>query len=168
MRAKPTPTAVRKEFRDNEIIISKTDLKGKITYGNRIFIELSGYEESELYMAPHNIIRHPDMPKIVFKTLWDGVQAGREVPAYVKNMSKDGGFYWVLAFVTPSFNENGKIIGYHSMRIKPKESAIEIIKPLYANLLLLEKQGGIEASSATLAEILKKEGKSYEEFILSI
>lgn len=90
-----TPTRNERVMREDDFIVSKTDLKGRITYGNEIFIEFSGYTEQELLGSQHNIIRHPDMPRAAFKLAWDTIQAGREFFAYVKNMSKDGGFYSV-------------------------------------------------------------------------
>ena len=99
-------------MREDDFLVSKTDLKGRITYGNRIFIEFSGYSEAELLGAQHNIVRHPDMPRGVFKFLWDTLQAKQECFAYVKNRSKDGGFYWVFANVTPSYAADGKVDGY--------------------------------------------------------
>jgi len=168
MRPKAHPTNNEKHFLENEIIVSKTDTKGKITYGNEIFIKISGYKEEELLGAPHSILRHPDMPKIIFKLLWDTIQSGEEINAYVKNLSKDGSFYWVLANVTPSFDKKGKIIGYFSVRRVPSKNALEIIKPLYAKLLSLEKGGGMNASLQYINEILQNKGVSYEEFVLSI
>ena len=98
-------------FNENEIIVSKTDLKGRITYGNEVFIKLSGYEERELLGKPHNIVRHPQMPKCIFKLLWERIQSGEEIFAYVVNQAKNGDHYWVFANVTTSFDNNGKIIG---------------------------------------------------------
>ncbi len=100
-------------FNENEIIVSKTDLKGRITYGNEVFIKLSGYEEHELLGKPHNIVRHKEMPKCIFKLLWERIQSGEEIFAYVVNQAKNGDHYWVFANVTPSFDNNGKIIGYY-------------------------------------------------------
>ena len=156
-----------KHFLTNEVIVSKTDTKGRITYGNDIFIKISGYSEHELLGAPHNILRHPDMPRVIFKLLWETIQAGEEINAYVKNLSKDGSYYWVLANVTPSFDENNRIIGYFSVRRVPSKDALEIIKPLYSHLLSLEKSGGMDASMKHLNELLTSKGVSYEEFILS-
>lgn len=150
------------------LIVSKTDLKGKITYCNELFIEMSRFEEHELLGQPHNIIRHPDMPRIIFKLLWDTIQSGREINAYVKNMAKDGAYYWVIANVTPSFDRHDKIIGYFSVRREPTKEARAVIEPLYRELLELEKQGGMEASKAHLDKILKEKELSYEEFILSL
>ena len=165
---KPKPNLKERRFPENEIIISKTDLKGKILYGNRIFIELSGYTEKELLGKPHNIVRHPDMPKVIFKFLWDSVKNGKEIIAYVKNLSKDGSFYWVKAFVTPSFNGKGEIVGYHSARLKPTEAAKESVSALYKELLEVEQREGIEKSQERLEQVLAQKGVSYEEFISSL
>ncbi|QKF57225.1 PAS sensor-containing signal transduction protein [Campylobacter ornithocola] len=129
---------------------------------------LSGYKESELLGKPHNIIRHPDMPKVVFEILWESIKNKKEVIAYVKNLSKDGSFYWVLAFVTPSFDSNGEVMGYHSMRLNPKKEAIEKIEKIYKELLLEEQKGGQKASRKLLNNILNSKGMSYEELVLSI
>lgn len=165
---KPKPNLQERQFPENEIIISKTDLKGKILYGNRIFIELSGYTEKELLGKPHNIVRHPDMPKVIFKFLWDSVKNGKEIIAYVKNLSKDGSFYWVKAFVTPSFNGKGEIVGYHSVRLKPTETAKESVSALYKELLEVEQREGVEKSQERLEQVLAQKGVSYEEFISSL
>jgi PAS domain S-box-containing protein len=154
-------------FGDEEFIVSKTNLDGKITYGNSLFIQMSGYSELELIDHPHNILRHPDMPAVVFKLLWNQIRSGKEIFAYVKNKTKSGDFYWVFAHVTPSFDSNRKISNYHSVRRKPTTKALEIIKPLYASLLQKEKNSGIPASEEMLAQILKEKGVSYDEFILS-
>jgi len=94
MSTRPQPTLQEKVLGEDDFIVSKTDLKGLITYGNRTFIQMSGYSEAELLGAPHNILRHPDMPRVVFKLLWDTIQAQQEICAYVKNLAKDGSFYW--------------------------------------------------------------------------
>ncbi len=155
-------------FSENEMIVSKTDIKGKITYGNYLFLKMAGYEESEIIGAPHNIIRHPDMPKVIFKLLWEYITKGNEVYAYVVNKSKNGDYYWVFVNITASYNEKGKIIGYYSVRRKPTQQAMSIIKPLYKQLISAEKKGGIEASSQILNELVKKSGGRYDKFILSI
>ena len=155
-------------FNENEIIVSKTDLKGRITYGNEVFIKLSGYEERELLGKPHNIVRHPQMPKCIFKLLWERIQSGEEIFAYVVNQAKNGDHYWVFANVTPSFDNNGKIIGYYSVRRKPKSDALKTIEALYATLLNAEKSSGVNASVKYLEETLFSKGKNYDEFILSL
>jgi PAS domain S-box-containing protein len=167
-----TPTSVEKVMREDDFIVSKTDLKGRLTYGNRIFIEYSGYSEAELLGSQHNIIRHPDMPRAVFKLLWDTIASGHECFAYVKNMARDGSFYWVLANVTPSYDLEGRMIGYLSVRRKPKPEAVKVVDGLYKSMLAAEKQAGardaIAASSKILADLLTSKGMSYEEFVLSL
>lgn len=155
-------------FNENEFIISKTDLNGKLTYGNLLFIEMSGYSEKELLGKPHNILRHEDMPAIIFKLLWSHIKEGKEIFAYVKNKTKKGDFYWVFAHVTASFNDVGQITNYHSVRRKPSGNALNIIKPLYATLLQKERNGGIQASETVLNQLLIDKGLSYDEFILAI
>ncbi|QFR50039.1 PAS domain-containing protein [Sulfurimonas lithotrophica] len=154
-------------FNDDTLLVTKTDLKGKITYANRAFIDIVKMDESELIGKAHNIIRHPDMPKAIFKLLWDYLKDSKEINAYVKNICKDGSYYWVFANVTPSYFED-KIVGYHSARRKPKQEALDIIKPLYKTLLDLEKQKGIEASLNKIQEILDEKGMEYDEFIISL
>lgn len=166
------PTQVERTMREGDFIVSKTDLKGRITYGNRIFIEFSGYSEAELLGAQHNIIRHPDMPRGVFKFLWDTLEAEEECFAYVKNMSKDGGFYWVFANVTPSYDPSGRVTGYFSVRRKPKREAIAVMEDIYRTMLAEEQKAGprdaMAASLGWLTGVLGEKKVSYEEFILSL
>jgi len=160
------PTKNEKQFSQTELLVTKTDTKGKITYANKGFMNIVGMSEKELLGQPHNIIRHPDMPKIIFKLLWTYLQDKKEIHAYVKNICSDGSFYWVMANVTPSLLE-GKVVGYHSSRRKPTEEAMRIIKPLYEKLLRAEKQGGMAASEKILNDLLNEKGVEYDEFILS-
>jgi len=161
-------SAYEKVMQEDDFIVSKTDTKGKITYCNEIFMDMAGATEAELLGKPHNIIRHPDMPKAVFKLLWDTVQNGEEIFAYVKNKSFDGGYYWVYAYVTPSYDERGNIIGYYSVRIKPNPKALEVIKGVYEKMLSLESSRGVDASTKYLMDLLKEKGVSYDEFIINI
>lgn len=156
------------EMQKNDFIVSKTDLKGRITYVNKIFMKMAEYTEEELLGKPHNIIRHPDMPKAVFKLLWDQISKKEEIFAYVINKTKNGNAYWVYANVTASLDENGKVVGYYSVRRRPNPKALEIIKPLYAKMVEAEKTGGIEASSKILTDLLTEKGVSYDELIISI
>ena len=172
MRTRPTPTLVERVMREDDFIVSKTDTKGIITYGNRTFIEFAGYSSEELICTNHNIIRHPDMPRGAFKLLWDTVSNGREFNAYVKNLSKDGGFYWVFANITPDFDEKGQIVGYFSVRRKPRASAIRTISEVYRLMCAEEHRiggkEGMAASIALLTKILEDKGMSYEELVFSI
>ncbi len=172
MKQPITPTSVEKVMREDDFIVSKTDLKGRIVYGNRIFIEFSGYSEKELLGTQHNISRHPDMLRAVFKLLWDTIQDKRECNAYVKNMAKDGGFYWVFANITPSFDKDGNVIGFFSVRRKPKASAVKTVSDLYRSMLGAEQRAGardaITASTSILTNLLAEKGLSYDELVLAI
>ena len=159
---------MERKMNDNDFIVSKTDLKGKITYCNRIFMDMAEYDEEELLGQPHNIIRHPDMPKAVFKLLWDRIQNKEEVFAYVVNRTKNNNEYWVFANVTASLDVRGNIIGYYSVRRKPNPKAIDIIKPIYAKMLQAEKNSGVEASLKILTDLLEEKGMSYDELIIAI
>ena len=123
---------------DKDFIVSKTDKKGLITYANKKFIEISGYSEEELLGQPHNIVRHPDMPKAIFKGLWDTIEKGKDWRAIIKNLCKDGGFYWVDARITPSYKDN-VIVGYMSIRCKPNLEQIEEAASLYKKMIATEK-----------------------------
>jgi len=166
-------TGVERHFEDNELIVSKTDLKGRITYANDVFIRIADYTEQELVDAPHSILRHPGMPRCVFKLLWDVVQDGREIFAYVVNRSKNGDHYWVFAHVTPTFGSDGKIIGYHSNRRVPKRDALAKIEPIYQQLLAVEnatpdRKNGLAKSTEVLHALLKDVGQTYEQFVFSV
>jgi len=143
-----------KVMSDNDFIVSKTDIKGYITYCNRIFVDMAGWSRFELIGANHNIIRHPHMPKLAFKILWDLVQSKKEFFGFVKNLRKDGGFYWVFAYITPDLDKNGNIIGHSSFRKKPSQKGIETLEPIYRKLVEAEKSGGIQASYELLKETL--------------
>ena len=161
-------------FGADEIIVSKTDLKGRITYANRLFITLADLDEARCIGAPHSIVRHGDMPRSVFQLLWDTIQDGQEIFAYVKNQSLNGDYYWVYAHVTPTLNSAGGIIGYHSTRRSPDRDVLQQkIMPLYEKLLRAEqaaanRKDGQRKGAALLCDILKAEGKSYDEFVLTL
>ena len=168
------PSGVERFFREDEVIVSKTDLKGRLTYVNRVFINLSGYQEPELLGAPHSLIRHPDMPRSVFKLLWDTLGAGREIFAYVVNMSKNGDHYWVLAHVTPSFDKNGQVVGYHSNRRMPDRDVLNsTIIPLYKTILAEEgrhknAKEGMNKGFEMLLDVVKQKGMNYDELIFAL
>jgi len=167
-----TPVDEAISFGEEEIIVSKTDLKGKLVYANDVFCRVAEMTTRDVIGKPHNIIRHPDMPGAIFKLLWDKIQAGMEIFAFVKNMSKTGKYYWVLAHVTPSYDEKGQINGYHSNRRFPPAGSIEKISALYKKLTSEEKKHanskeGQEASSALLYDFLDEQGQTYDEYVWS-
>lgn len=131
-------TEVEVPFPEGRLIVSRTDLNGIITHANDAFVEMSGYAREELIGAPHHILRHPDMPKIAFKGLWDDIAAGKKWHGYVKNLRKDGAYYWVYATAVPNIR-NGQIVGYTSVRRKPSRTRINELIPVYAQWLAEEK-----------------------------
>jgi PAS domain S-box-containing protein len=167
------PTGVERTFSADELIVSKTDSRGVITYANDVFLRVSGYAMDEVIGQPHNVIRHPDMPRAVFQLLWDTLAARRELFAYINNLAADGAHYWVLAHVTPSFGADGRVVGYHSSRRRPSPRAIETVRPLYDRLLAEERRhpnakAAVAASSQLLTHLVAEQTGSYEELVWSV
>ncbi|MDB5565363.1 MAG: putative sensor domain for methyl-accepting chemotaxis sensory transducer [Tardiphaga sp.] len=161
-------------FPASELIVSKTDMKGRLTYVNRLFCKIAGYSEAELIGQPHSIVRHPDMPRSVFRLLWDSIENRREIFAYVKNMAVTGDHYWVFAHVTPSFGADGKIAGYHSNRRAPAADIIKkTIVPLYAEVLAIERRhangkDAVAAGQKALTDFVASQKVSYDELMFSL
>lgn len=165
-----TPTGIERRLAEDEIIVSKTDRSGRILYANDVFLQIAGYTEREVLGMPHSIVRHPDMPRCAFALLWETIAAGSEIFAYVVNLAKNGDHYWVFAHVTPTLGSDGRIVGYHSSRRSPNRRALEVIEPLYRELVAVEqahggKQEGIAASRALLERKLAAQGVAYDELM---
>ncbi|MBV1870486.1 MAG: PAS domain-containing protein [Gammaproteobacteria bacterium] len=159
-------------MREEDFIVSKTDAKGRITYANEIFIEFSEYDEIDLIGKPHNIIRHSDMPRSVFRFMWQTLQKGEEFSGYVKNASKYGGFYWVFANVTPSYGENNEVIGYFSVRRKPSREAVSAYEKIYKEMKEEESKhtganDAMNASFRILDGYIKQSGVTYNEMVVA-
>ncbi len=170
MSRTPTPTQNERYLSPDNIIVSKTDLQGRITYANREFLDIADYVEDEVLTQPHNIIRHPDMPRTIFKAAWDRLKAGNEIFAYVKNLTKGGDFYWVVAHFTPTFAADGSIVGYHSMRRAPNRPVLDEMSALYRDLCNAERSAGsrklgLEAGSALLDARIAAHDMTLDEFI---
>ncbi len=145
-------------------IMSKTNKKGIIEYANDYFMEVSGYKEWELMGQPHNILRHPDMPKLVFKLLWDRLNDAKPVYALVKNLAKDGRYYWVIADFKTIIDNEGNITHYARRKAVPQKAKEKIAK-IYSNILEIEKSAGLEASESYFSGMLEDGGITYDEFI---
>ncbi|WP_431838576.1 PAS domain-containing protein [Cellulomonas sp. Y8] len=150
--------------------MSKTDTKGVIQYANDVFLRVSAYSEHQVIGQPHSLIRHPAMPRGIFHLLWATISSGKEIFAYINNLAADGAHYWVLAHVTPSYNLDGKLVGYHSNRRSPERSAIAVLTPLYEKMLHEETQHrnareAAAASSAMLGDMLTQDGTTYEKLV---
>jgi aerotaxis receptor len=159
-----------RHFGADELFFSATDRKGIIRAGNDVFVRVSAYERAELIGRPHNIIRHMGTPRCVFRLLWDYLERGEPIAAYVKNRAKDGGFYWVLAVVVPAGD------GYLSVRIKPGSEVFAVVKAIYAELRAEERRiegpsghdrkQAIVASTAMLTDLLAAKGfENYDAFM---
>ena len=130
MRINMPVTNVERHLKEGEYVVSKTDLKGQITYVNRPFIEISGFSAEELLGQPHNLIRHPDMPAAAYEDLWKTLKSGKPWRGMVKNRCKNGDYYWVEANANP-FWKDGKIVGYMSLRSKPSRAQVEAAELIY-------------------------------------
>ena len=167
------PTGEERTFGADELIVSKTDPRGVITYANDVFLRVSAYPAAEVIGRPHNLIRHPDMPKAVFALLWDTLAAGREIFAYIDNLAADGAHYWVLAHVTPTYGPRGEVVGYHSSRRVPAAGAIAEVRPLYERLLAEERRhpnakAAVAAGTSLLDQLVAERAGSYEDLIWSV
>ena len=165
-----SPTAGERILREDEYVVSTADPQGRITSVNDVFIDYSAYSREELLHAPHNIIRHPDMPRAVFWLLWQALQDGEDFLGYVKNRRKDGGFYWVFAHVRPEHDAEGAIIGYRSVRRAPRREALPKVSRLYAEMLAAERAAAdpIPAGLAVLSKFLAAQGLSYEQMVATL
>lgn len=172
MKAPIMPTRQEIMLGENDVIISKTDVTGRITYVNRAFMRIANYPENAVLHRQHSIVRHPDMPRGIFALLWDTLKAQREFFGYVKSLTSDGHCYWTFSNVTPDLDAQGQVAGYFSVRRKPKPSAIATIQPIYEEMLEVERRAGPAAAPAAsvsfLMDKLKGLGTSYDRFILNL
>ena len=172
MKNKVTPRDHELVMDDNDLILTKTDPSGCISYANLTFIKFAGYTEDELLGEQHSLVRHPDMPRVIFRILWDTIKAKKEVFAYVKNLAKDGSYYWTFASVAPDFDDENNIIGYFSVRRKPKRVALKKIEEIYKELLDAERnetrRDSVDASMKVLNGYLNSRKLIYDEFIHQI
>jgi aerotaxis receptor len=132
-RRKVFITDIETAYPEGKLIVSRTDTEGNITHCNQSFIDMSGYEESEIIGQPHALLRHPDMPAAAFEDLWNTVKNGGKWHGYVKNLRKDGGYYWVYATVIPNIR-NGGVVGYTSVRRKPSRKKVEEAISTYSTM----------------------------------
>ena len=166
---KPIPIDKEVPWDKTLTIISKTDLFGTIEYVNEVFLDVSGYEDHELIAKPHNIIRHPDMPKVVYKLMWDNIKQGNQFHGIIKNLAKSGRYYWAITSFEYSKEEKGKIKNYIAKRKSvPQDVITKHIQPLYNKLLQIEKVSGELPSEKYLVGFLENEGVNYVDYITNI
>jgi len=162
------PTPIDKEIKlsKKRYIVSKTDANGFIEYGNDYFVEISGYKEHELIGKPHSIVRHPDMPKVVFKMMWERIKRAQNIMAVVKNLAKDGSYYWVVTEFEPKVDPiSNQIISHTAFRKAAPQNAIDTMSEIYKKLIEIEKKGGVQASEKYLRGFLEDNNTTYDDFI---
>jgi PAS domain S-box-containing protein len=167
------PTGVERKLGEEEIIVSKTDPSGRILYVNQTLLKISDFTEADLIGQQHSIVRHPEMPRSVFKLLWETIQSGQEIFAYVVNLTKYGDHYWVFAHVTPSFDEGGNIIGFHSNRRAPDRKGVQSAQALYKVLLeeeqrYADRRKGMLSATELLQSMLADKQVEYDQFVFTL
>ncbi|WP_198374696.1 PAS domain-containing protein [Neoroseomonas rubea] len=170
---RPTPTGRESPLGEDEIIVTKTDIRGRITYANEVFLRVSVLTWTDAIGAPHSLVRHPAMPRCVFELMWKTIQSGGEFFGYVLNLATNGDHYWVFAHVTPSFGPDGAVVGFHSNRRKPEPRQVASISALYRDLLAVEqreedRKRGQQMGAAALAAMLAEKEMSYDRFAFAL
>ncbi len=165
---RPTPIDQEIKLDPSKIIMSKTNAKGVIEYANDYFMQICGYDEHELMGRPHSVIRHPDMPRIVFKLLWDRLDKGENIHALVKNLAKDGSYYWVLTSFETKFDKEGEVVSHYSRRKAAPPEAVQHIEKLYRSLLAIEKSQGMDVAGKYLLGLFEEKNTSFDAFMLQL
>ena len=162
---RPEPTGREIKIDKRDMMVSKTDTKGVISYANNAFIRVSGYSKEELIDSPHNILRHPDMPAAIFYLMWKNIKEGKNITAVVKNLAKNGSHYWVITDFDIKWDNAGRVKTYIAFRQSAGKKIVKKIQPVYKKLLEIEKEKGIDASTGYLQNMLQEKGITYNEFI---
>jgi PAS domain S-box-containing protein len=161
-----------RQLDDGAFIVSKTDTNGRITYANRTFQRLSGFSEKELLGHEHSIVRDPEMPRAIFRLMWEALKREEEFFVYIKSHGRDDSYYWGFATMIPSYDAAHQVNGYFSVRRKPAAGAVASISELYRAMCEEERRvggdGGIDASTALLGNFLTEKGMSYAEYIVGL
>lgn len=165
---RPTPIDEEIIIPDEEVLVSVTDPKGIITDANDVFAKVSGYSKEELVGASHNVIRHPDMPKVMFKIVWDHIKDRENVMAVVKNLAKDGRYYWVVTDFITRVDADRNIINYTAYRRPVDDLVKDAVIPLYKALCAIEDLAGMEASEKFLVDYFENIGMTYDELVEEI
>ena len=165
---KPTPSDRETEWDRSKVLLSKTDAKGTIMYANEAFIDVCGYDDFELMGKPHSFIRHPDMPQIVFKMLWEELKNGNDYTAIIKNMSKTGRYYWVVIDFKVIEDSHGQLSYTGEQRSVPSDIIVKTIEPLYNKLSQIEKMRDVSSAENYITGYLEERSKTYVEYIQTL
>ena len=152
----------------DDVLISVTDPNGIITDANDIFVKISGYTKDELVGANHNLIRHPDMPRVMFDVVWDHIKGRENIMAVVKNLAKDGRYYWVITDFVTDVDADRNVTSYTAYRRSPKPGILKTIIPMYKALNAIEEFAGMDAAKHFLTDFLERRKESYDDFIESL
>lgn len=159
------------QFVDKEItipgntqLVTITDTEGIIVYVNKAFSDISEYEEEELVGSNHNIVRHPDMPKAIFKMLWERIKKGDEnIRAVIKNLTKSGKYYWITALFSTKKDDNGNVINHRAQAVPTSKNTVKLLNPLYDTMIKIEEKSGVEASLTFFHSFLEDRKISYDK-----
>ncbi|MCK4440691.1 MAG: PAS domain-containing protein [Sulfurovaceae bacterium] len=165
---RPLPIDEEIKLNNKKLLVSKTDNKGRILYVNDYFCEISGYEPDEVVGLPHNLLRHPDMPRAIFYLMWSNIQSGKNITAVIKNLAKSGKYYWITTDFENYRNSKGDIVSYIAFRRPASRKAIEAVEGLYCSLLDIEKRHGMEASLVYLQGYLDERHTNYNDLMYKI
>ena len=162
---KPTPSDREQEWDASKVLLSKTDSKGNILYANESFIDVCGYDDFELMDKNHNILRHPDMPKVIYKLMWQDLSKGGSFYTILKNMAKTGRYYWVANDIKTVVDGNGNFSYTGQQKAVNHELISKTIEPLYKKLLQIENASGLQSSENYLTGFLEERNRTYCQFI---
>ena len=162
---RPIPINKEIKFNKKKFIVSKTDIKGNITFVNKNFCDISGYNEEELIGISHNILRHPDMPRAIFFLIWSSLLRGEAVSGVIKNLAKSGKYYWVIADFDVKKDKDGNIKSLTAFRRSAPQQVIDTIEELYETMLNIEKRRGIKGSLSYLEAYLEEHNMNYDQFL---
>lgn len=161
----PMPTGKEIKLSKYDMLVSKTNVEGTITFSNSNFSKISGYKKNELIGSSHNIVRHPDMPKAIFYLMFERLKKGKNFPSVIKNLSKNGDHYWVTTDFSIFLNKEGEILSFTAFREVAPKHVVKELEPLYQKLVMLEQEDSMETSLSYLESFLNKKNMTYDEYI---
>ncbi|MCW0235951.1 MAG: PAS domain-containing protein [Ferrovibrio sp.] len=168
-----TPLNRQRRIAGDDLLITMADTQGIITYANDAFCRTHACHEHDVLRHPHDILRHPDMPAVIFELVWQRLNAGREVFGYLKNLARNGDYYWTLAHWTVNADRSGRAAGYQCCRRAASPESIAAIEPIYREMRRIETsaatpQDGLVRSRQILDQMLASRGQGYDQFVLSL
>lgn len=172
-RSAARPSGVERALSGEDLLVSKTDLEGRVSYANEALLRVSARTETELVGEPHSVLRHPDMPRAVYRLVWTTLADRREASAYLLNLAADGAHFWVVTHLSPAVDARGRLVGYSAEHRVATRRALERVEPLYRMLLAEERRhprvpDAIDSSTAMLHKVLDGLGTTWDELVWSL